>query len=222
MQNQPLPSYHHRSTHARSEDDPEIGWNLRLAVLFSVIAIALVMILGRLAYIQTVLPDDYVSAFNITRTEREVIPGRDGRILTDNAVMATDVVRYDVEAHYRWLERPANTAWLTQRARARLTSKQRRSAEQIEQSRSIVLATRDGMWRKLIAMGELDREALRVRCLRVQKRVERMLAQLTVVETNAEPSRSNQSRENRVSLAGSHNLRTRSPHHRIAVRLRRL
>lgn len=30
------------------------------------------------------------------------------------------------------------------------------------------------MWRKLIAMGELDREALRVRCLRVQKRVERI------------------------------------------------
>lgn len=174
MRNRPLPSYHPKSTGPTKSEDPEIGWNLRLFILFGLLAAVLATILGRLAYIQLVLPDSYVRSFNFTRTEREIIPGRDGRILTDTGVLATDVVRYDVEAHYRWLERPANHGWLRHRASNELTRQQRRDSKLVNQAQQRVVATRDRMWSRLLEIADLQPKPLADRCRSIQSRVERI------------------------------------------------
>lgn len=174
MRNRPLPSYHPKSTGPVKSDDPEIGWNLRLGTLFCFLAAVLVAILGRLAYIQTVLPAEYVSSFNFTRTETEIIPGRDGRILTDTGVLATDVTRYDIQAHYRWLERPANAGWLRLRAQKQLTRAARSDSTAVEQAERSVISTRDRMWARLIEIATLEPKPLVDRCRKIQSRVERI------------------------------------------------
>ena len=171
MQNRLLPRYH---ANRESMDDGRVGWNQRLVAVYVAVVIAFVVIGVRLAWIQTQLADEYITAFNTTRIEFESIPGRDGRVLTDTTVLATDVVRYDVEAHYRWLEYPADKDWLRQKTRQRLTRSQRRDADKVEAAEQEFLGERDAMWHRLIDIAELDRTTISKQRLSIQKRVERI------------------------------------------------
>ncbi len=171
MQNRPLPDYHRRQP---DRDDPRQGWNLRLVTVFAVFAAAFLAIGVRLAWIQTRLQDSYIAGFNVTRVELEPIPGRDGRIVTDDTVLAADVVRYDVEAHYRWIERPANRAWLTQKARARLPRGRLKDSAVVEVARRQVLADRQAAWERLASMVPGVRAELSQRRDAIQRRVERI------------------------------------------------
>lgn len=173
MQNKLLPSYHRRQVAATTSSEP-IDWNGRLTAIFVLFTVCFVVIALRLAWLQTNLRDQYIDAFNRTRVVYEVIPGRDGRILTDSTVLAADVARYDVEAHYRWLEQPANESWLTQKAREEIPSGQRRTKKRLEAARQIVVARRDQMWQRLLSISQLRREDLQERREAIQSRVERI------------------------------------------------
>lgn len=174
MQNRPLPSYSATTRGEQSAVEGPAVWNWRLVALFGCIALAFTAIGLRLAWIQTQLTDEYVSEFDFTRVEFEVIPGRDGRILTDSLVLASDIVRYDVEAHYRWLEDPPNPDWLSRRARLKVPRGQRGDTARMEAARESVLAERRFMWTGLAAIAGLDQQELRTRRRAIQTRVERI------------------------------------------------
>ena len=70
--------------------------------LFFVVAV--LSILVRVYWVQARLPEKYLAALQVTSTEDEPLPARDGRILADSIVLASDVDVYGVEVHYRWLQ----------------------------------------------------------------------------------------------------------------------
>ncbi|MFK7821831.1 MAG: hypothetical protein AB8G99_24240, partial [Planctomycetaceae bacterium] len=175
MQNRLLPTYSSQAASPTGSHQP-IDWNQRLLAVFVLFAVCFAAIAVRLAYIQTNLRDDYVETFNITRIEYESIPGRDGRILTNEAVFATDVSRYDIEVHYRWLEQPADRNWLTQKARNEISSGQKRTSEVMDAAKEAVTSKRDEMWRRLSIMTELQPRLLTARRTAIQTRVEKIAA----------------------------------------------
>jgi penicillin-binding protein 2 len=175
MQNRLLPTYTSQSS-GNAGSNQQIGWNHRLLAVFVIFAVCFIAIAIRLAYIQIQLRENYVDTFNTTRVEFESIPGRDGRILTDQAVFATDVARYDVEVHYRWLEEPADRNWLTQKARGEIPGTQRRTEELLETARQTVLNKRSEMWRRLSIMSEVPETHLQSRRAGIQTRVEKIAA----------------------------------------------
>jgi penicillin-binding protein 2 len=175
MRNRPQhPLHQHGRNHARSFDHAP-QW--RLAILYAAFVIPCVIIGVRLAWVQTVIPDRFLSGFDVQTEEFENVPARDGRILTsDGMVVACDVPRFDLEVHYRWLEEPPNDAWLRQQARSTLTPGDRRDPHLINAARSRVLARREAMLAALGSATNLPRDELLVRCSRIQERVERVYA----------------------------------------------
>lgn len=173
MQNRPLPSYASRATGPANAEE-EINWNQRLVAVFALFVICFVAIALRLAFIQTQLKGEYISAFNTTRVEFESIPGRDGRIVTAQTVLATDISQYDVEVHYRWLEQPPNKNWLTQKSRERVPSGKRRTTARLDVARAEVIEVRDAMWRQFATISDVEFSQLTARRNDIQSRVERI------------------------------------------------
>ncbi len=195
MQNRLLPSYQ-RNRASKETPDESIDWNRRLTAIFVLFAVCFLIIGARLAWIQTNLRDEYLSAFNQTRVEFEVIPGQDGRILTDETVLAADVARYNVEVHYRWLQTTPSENWLTQKARAEIPRGQRRTKERVEAAKNTVLQRRDEMWQRLSVVSRVSQPQLLQRRMDIQKRVQKIAAsvnrrrderELRAVPPSAEP-----------------------------------
>ncbi|GAB4140801.1 MAG: hypothetical protein Tsb009_10330 [Planctomycetaceae bacterium] len=148
----------------------------RLGWLFILMVIPVCLIAGRLIYLQGILASDFVEISTHSSVVYETIPAKDGRILAANGrVLATDVVRYDVLAHYRWLEMPADQRWLTKQAYSRLTPRQRRDRQQVETARKAVRQQRDAMWRRLSALTKTDVQSLNKSRNRVVRRIRRMI-----------------------------------------------
>lgn len=84
-----------------SEDaaSPELiaaGNTLRLYGIGLCFVAAVCVILVRVYWVQARLPARYLEALQVTSTEDESIPARDGRIVADSIVLASDVDVYDV------------------------------------------------------------------------------------------------------------------------------
>ncbi|MGH7202245.1 MAG: penicillin-binding transpeptidase domain-containing protein, partial [Planctomycetaceae bacterium] len=149
----------------------------RLAWLLSLIALPLVIIALRLAHLQVLLPESFVVEFDRTTADLEPIPCPDSRILAaDGRVLAEDVRQFEVLVHYRWLEEPADAAWLRKQALRRLTPHERRDRDRIERAERRVLAERDAMWRRLAEQTGTSEAALTEDRDRIQHRVERIVA----------------------------------------------
>lgn len=149
----------------------------RLSWLFVLMVIPVFVIIGRIAYLQGVLFVDIVDTTDHTTIAYEPIPARDGRILgSDGRVLAEDVVRYDLLAHYRWIESPADTTWVTRKALARLNKPDRRNKLRVQQAIQAVHRERDAMWSRLARIARLDEQEITAERRRVQERIERMLA----------------------------------------------
>lgn len=145
--------------------------NRRLFVVFAAMALTLIVICVRLAWIQVRLPEEYIRSFNRVRVLYEPIPGRDGRILTDETVLAADIEKYDIEAHYRWIEEPADPGWLKQKT---LVGLRANTGEPADVVRTGILSARDRMWQRLRSMTGVSEAQLTSRRLAVQTRVERI------------------------------------------------
>lgn len=154
------------------DENPE----LRLGVFYVALCLALIAVAGRLTYVQTFLTGDYALDFDKTTEKFESIPSRDARILTaDGLVLAEDVEVFAVKVHYRWLEEPADPAWLKQQALSRLERGARRKPERVRAAAEALLAGRNAFWTRLAGLTGTSAQELTRRRRDIQKRVERML-----------------------------------------------
>ncbi len=174
MRNQPLNSIlHERDPGGVSLIDPPTA--LRFHLLLIAFCAISVVVLCRIAWVQSQLQGRYLTALNTTTTDYEVIPARDGRILSESAaVLATDVDQYSVQVHYRWLQEPADEAWISRRVRNRLTRTERSDADLVNRTREEVIAARKRMWSYLLTVTGLSLPDFQDRQQAIQKKVTRI------------------------------------------------
>lgn len=149
---------------------------LRLLVLFAVLVTPFALVAARLNQLQTLDADDFAVGFEPKFTESfESIPTTDGRILMGGSVMARDATTYRLKLHYRWLEEPADDAWLKRKALATLNKSERRDKSKVTAAKNRVLAERQRMWDRLIEMLGISAEDFAERRQQVQHRVEKLV-----------------------------------------------
>jgi len=156
MRNQPLnPELNFGDASGDSLIDPPAAFRFRsLAIVFSVAAC---LVLGRIAWVKANLQQRYLDALNQTTTEYELIPARDGRILSEAAdVFATDVEQYSVQVHYRWLQEPVDDAWLQRQIRNRLSRMERSDPANVDQLQAQLLQQRAEMWNRVADVNDMS------------------------------------------------------------------
>ena len=129
MHNSPLHPLFNDSNRSGDEDliAPASPW--RVYLIGAAFTILVVGIMGRVIWVQLMLPERYLAALEVTTTETEILSARDGRILAGGLVLAADVELYAVQVHYRWLQNPCDPAWLKQQIRNRLSRQERRDED---------------------------------------------------------------------------------------------
>jgi penicillin-binding protein 2 len=173
MFNRPLSPFH--------IGEPASGWEidrhprLRLGALYALFLLALIAVSARLIHVQTSLGEQYAAEFEKTIERFEAIPSRNGRILSaDGQVLAEDVELFGLKVHYRWLEEPADGAWLRQQALSRLDRPSRRKPERVAAEEAALLKSQQELWRRLESLSGLKRTAFRRRRDEIQQRVEKI------------------------------------------------
>lgn len=174
MRNQPFNSYLPADERSGGNliDPPSA---LRFRILTALFVLAAAIVLVRVAWVQSQLQQEYLAALNSTTVEYESIPARDGRILSEDAVvLAADVDQYEIQLHYRWLQDPVDEEWLQRRVRSQLSRSERRDENTVELVRMEIQSDRRTMWQRLAAvLGMADTE-LAARRSDIQSRVERI------------------------------------------------
>lgn len=149
---------------------------VRVFLLGLILVVPLLAVSGRLLFIQMMNAEHFYSQFGKTTESFESIPSRDGRIVSiDGRVLALDVERFDLQAHYRWLEEPPNPRWLKQQALTLLEPVERRNRDKVEAAQEKVLARRQQLWDELAQVMKTSPEELQTSCRDVQQRVETII-----------------------------------------------
>lgn len=174
MLNQPRSTVFHDSSSSReSLIDPPAEFRFRS--LAAVFVIAAVVVLCRIAWVKAELQSRYLDALTATTVEYEVIPARDGRILTEAAdVLATDVEQYSVQVHYRWLQDPVDKAWLRRRVRRQLSATERKDPDAVQRASAHLLEQRQAMWNQLALITGMTAADFQAAQLSIQQRVQRI------------------------------------------------
>ncbi len=153
----------------------DIPADIRFRSLGILFVVAAFIILGRIAWVQAKLQDRYLKALNTTTTEYEVIPARDGRILSESSdVLATDIDQYSVQVHYRWLQDPIDATWLQRQVRSRLTRAERQIDSAVQQVEADFIQQRRQMWAAVAEASGLSSEAFEEGQKIIQQKVERI------------------------------------------------
>lgn len=158
-----------------SDHSREDASGLRLLGWYGLLVLPLFAVGYRLIQLQVNLKQDYASEFEREIIDYEIIPARNGRIVAESDVLATDVEQYDVSAHYRWLEHPPNPDWLKQQARAKLTRVERRDAGLVHQAQQAFYNDRESMWKRLSQLINTPYSTVRQDRHELQERVERIV-----------------------------------------------
>ena len=151
-----------------------VGSSLRLNGIGLFFVAAVLAILIRVYWVQTRLPARYLEALQVTSTEDEQLPARDGRILADSIVLASDVDVYGVEVHYRWLQHEMDAQWLKLQVRQRLSREERRDAELVERTEDQVHAERTALRDALTELTQIPSTELTARFSKIEERVQRI------------------------------------------------
>ena len=175
MLNRPVPIF------GSGDDSGETGWNadrdpqFRLTLLWIVLALPVLVVIGRVGQLQLDLQDDFAVAFSRTTETFQEIPARDGRILAaDGSVLAGDVERYDVAVHYREIQNPPDNDWITAKAKSRLSKSDRKDKLKLNEEKSKVIAERELLWQKLADLAGRPLNDLLDSRKKQQTRVERI------------------------------------------------
>ena len=150
------------------------GNPLRLNGIGLFFVAAVFVILARVYWVQTRLPDEFLSALQVTSTEDEPLPARDGRIVADSIVLASDVDVYGVEVHYRWLQHEIDPQWLKLQVRQRLSREERRDAELVADAEDKVHAEHMALRDALADLTQVSCTELTARFRKVEERVQRI------------------------------------------------
>ncbi len=175
MLNRPVPTF------GSGDDSGETGWNadrdpqFRLTLLWIVLALPVLVVIGRVGQLQLDLQDDFAVAFSRTTESFQEIPARDGRILAaDGSVLAGDVERYDVAVHYREIQNPPDNDWITAKAKSRLNKTDRKDKVKLNEEKNKVIAERELLWQKLADLAGRPLNDLLDSRKKQQTRVERI------------------------------------------------
>lgn len=147
----------------------------RLLVMLGSLAVIVGVVVGRIGWVQANLQARYLQVLNLTSTEYESIPARDGRILIDPGhVLAADRDQFTVQVHYRWLQQDFDSAWLQRRLRKRLSAAERRQPELVEIETRRLEQSRDQMWARLSETASIPPDELKERRAQIEQRVQRI------------------------------------------------
>lgn len=135
---------------------------------------AVFLILVRVYWVQTQLPERYLMALRDTSTEEESLPARDGRILADSIVLASDVDVYGVEVHYRWLQSTVDPQWLRLRVRQRLSRDERRNPELTARVEDEICTEHESLRNALAEIMRVPMTDVTARFRKVEERVQRI------------------------------------------------
>lgn len=175
MRNQPTPIYSDAVARANSAFNVDAEPGVRLWWLFVAMTLPLLVVAGRLIYLQGFVAEGFAVETQQESESFEPIPARNGRIVaSDGTVLAFDDERYRLLVHYRWLEEPPNERWLRDEALARLSRSERRDKGRVEQAKADVLARREVLWQSLAELAEVNPDKLADRRHDIQQRVERI------------------------------------------------
>lgn len=133
------------------------------------------LILARVAWIQTRLPQEYLTALTETTVEEEILPARDGRILAGATVVAEDRELYELQVHYRWLEKDTNEQWLRRLVRDRLSREERRDAALVQRTEQTLLDEKEKMLKAVCDLTQTPRSELDARRVRIEQQVRRII-----------------------------------------------
>jgi penicillin-binding protein 2 len=147
----------------------------RVRLLRLVCCAALLIVWGRVAYLQLALGPWRRIVLSEAEVRVRSIPAPRGSIVAlDGTVLARDRCDADLSVHFRYLERPLNDAWLTAQARARLSNRERRNPVQVEQAKEQLYSEVQAMWQSLAELTGAELVDLDRRARRVQQRVARI------------------------------------------------
>ena len=135
---------------------------------------AVILIVARVYWVQTQLPGEYLAALQVTSSEDELLPARNGRILADSIVLASDVDVYSVEVHYRWLQNAIDPQWLRLQVRQRLSREERRDTDLVSQVEDQIRGEREALRDALASATKTPRTELTSRFTNVEERVQRV------------------------------------------------
>lgn len=174
MRNQPFNSIIENSQ-AGGDSFIDPPADARFRVLTFVFVAAALVVFARMAWVQAELQKRYLAVLNTTTVEYELIPARDGRILSESSdVFATDVDQYSVQVHYRWLQQPIDDQWLSRKVRSRLSRAERKDPVNVERLKSEIEQQRQQLWQRLASTIQMDDVAFAGRQTAVQSAVERI------------------------------------------------
>lgn len=155
--------------------DPDRTPTLRLAMMWVGILLPMAAVVLRMAQLQLVLQDDFVSGFEQTYEVLEDIPARHGRILAaDGSVLAGEEERYDLQMNYRLIQQPADERWLRAEAKRNLDRKERKDSKKVEAEQQRVLNRREELWAAVATLTQRDAEELAEARVSVQQRISLM------------------------------------------------
>ncbi len=157
---------------ASSQEFIAAGNSMRVYGIGLFFVVAVVSVLVRVYWVQNRLPDRYLAALQVTSTEDESLPARDGRILADSIVLASDVDVYGVEVHYRWLQGDIDPQWLKLQVRQRLSRDERRDLELVTQIEGQIHAERESLRDALVEVTQIPAAELIAKFEKIEDRVQ--------------------------------------------------
>ncbi len=172
MLNRPAASWLTEDADQSRHWDPDRAPGLRLAMMWLAVLLPLVAVAARMAQLQVILQDDFVSGFEQTYEVLAEIPARHGRILAaDGSVLAGEEERFDLQMHYRLVQQPADERWLRIEALRDLDRTQRKDKRKVEDEKQRVLDRREELWSAVSSLTRRDPRELAAARLSVQQRV---------------------------------------------------
>jgi penicillin-binding protein 2 len=147
----------------------------RVRMLGLVFFVPLVLIGARVIHLQFGLGPWHRVAMAESEVATRLIRAPRGTIYTSSGrVLATDRCDADLAVHYRYLERPIDSAWLERTARARLTRKERRDPDTVRQAIEQLHSEVAESWQALADLTGVPADELDRRAAVIQRRVERI------------------------------------------------
>jgi len=150
--------------------------SFRIRFIGLIFSVALLVVWGRVAYLQLALGPWHRATMADAEVRTRLIPAPRGTIrAADGTVLARDRCDADLAVHFRFLERPVDESWLEQQARARLTRRERRITERVEQAKDELRHEIESAWQALAELTATPEPTLDARARVVQHRVARIV-----------------------------------------------
>lgn len=147
----------------------------RLRWLGAALAAALALVMARVSWVLLVQGPAYRHVAAQPLVETVVVPAARGRILSRNGtVLAWDEPTSTLAVHYRWLQSPADPAWVRSKARTALPARARRSPERLRAAEAQVRVEHTALQERLAILGVVTAAQWHDRTRAIQAHVERI------------------------------------------------